>query len=457
MDEVKGVTVLEKTNVAANVADPNHKGRTRRWLLGKVPLAAAAAIGGSALLGKRASAADGGAVLAGNTTTAEHRTSVLYDGTTGFTGVVLLGNDSFYSGANALYPAAAGGFAGAGDSVGAGGVANGVYGYTDNGSGHGVVGYNSNFVAGAGSGVLGQAFSSTGAGVTGTNTLGTAVSGTSASTAASATALLGLISSASPGGFSAAVRGQNNGTGGSGIGVWGSQSGSGWGLYGTAASGVGVVASGGSGLGASLIGLRAPLNLSPAGTPGAPTTGFHAVGDVYADSRGTQWLCSAAGTPGTFAPVQTGGLGKSLFTAVITTQKSLANSDGVTWTDMDAINLVLSITPAYDCQAILSANADLWTANAGFNQDIGISVSGGAYPTAAGQPEAWKESGGFAGTFSPNAAYVETVVALVAGTTYSIKARWKTNKPGTSTIVCGAGPINGNFSPTRLTARLVVS
>src|SRR6266571_4864470 len=230
MDEVKGVTVLEKTNVAANGADPNNAGRTRRWLLGKVPLAAAAAIGGSALLGKRASAADGGAVLAGNTTTAEHRTSVLYDGATGFTGVVLLGNDSFYSGANALYPAAAGGFAGAGDSVGAGGVANGVYGYTDNGSGHGVVGYNSNFVAGAGSGVLGQAFSSTGA----------AVTGTSASTAASATALLGLISSASPGGFSAAVRGQNNGTGGSGIGVWGSQSGSGWGLYGTAASGVGV-------------------------------------------------------------------------------------------------------------------------------------------------------------------------------------------------------------------------
>jgi hypothetical protein len=217
------------------------------------------------------------------------------------------------------------------------------------------------------------------------------------------------------------------------------------------------VASGGSGLGASLTGLRAPLNLSPAAAPGAPTTGFHAVGDVYVDSRGMLWLCIATATPGTFAPVQTGGLGKSLFSAVITTQKSLANSDGVTWTDMDPANLVLIIAPAYDCQAILSANADLWTANAGFNQDIGISVSGGAYPTAVGQPEAWKESGGFAGTFSPNAAYVETVVALAAGTVYTIKAQWKTNKPGTSTIFCGAGPINSNFSPTRLTARLVVS
>ena len=41
-----------------------------------------------------------------------------------------------------------------------------------------------------------------------------------------------------------------------------------------------------------------------------------------------------------------------------------------------------------------------------FNQDIGISVIGGVYPTTAGQPEAWKESGGFAGTFSPNAAFV---------------------------------------------------
>ena len=63
---------------------------------------------------------------------------------------------------------------------------------------------------------------------------------TNPSTADNAFALHGIISSASPGAFSAAVRGQNNGTGGYGIGVWGSQDGSGWGVYGTSVSGIGV-------------------------------------------------------------------------------------------------------------------------------------------------------------------------------------------------------------------------
>jgi hypothetical protein len=63
---------------------------------------------------------------------------------------------------------------------------------------------------------------------------------TNPSTAAYAFALHGIISSASPGALSAAVRGQNNGTGALGIGVWGSQDGSGWGVYGTSVSGRGV-------------------------------------------------------------------------------------------------------------------------------------------------------------------------------------------------------------------------
>ena len=101
-------------------------------------------------------------------------------------------------------------------------MANGIYGYTDNGAGNGVVGYNSNLVSGSGAGVLGLAFGANAAGVRGTNTAGTAVSGTSSSTAGDATAIIGVISSTSPGGFSSAVRGQNNGTGGLGIGVWAS-------------------------------------------------------------------------------------------------------------------------------------------------------------------------------------------------------------------------------------------
>jgi uncharacterized protein YfaP (DUF2135 family) len=95
--------------------------------------------------------------------------------------------------------------------------------------------------------------------------------------------------------------------------------------------------------------------------------------------------------------------------------------------------------------AILSGNADLFTSRAGFNQDLGIDVNG----TIAG----WKESGGFAGTFSPNAAYVQTAVQLSAGTAYTIKLRWKTNVPAPlATIYAGAG--GGPYSPTRITAEL---
>lgn len=50
----------------------------------------------------------------------------------------------------------------------------------------------------------------------------------------SSNAIKGLIISPAAGSYSAAVRGQNLGTGFTGIGVWGSHSGSGWGIYGVA-------------------------------------------------------------------------------------------------------------------------------------------------------------------------------------------------------------------------------
>ncbi|HEY8677367.1 MAG TPA: fibronectin type III domain-containing protein [Candidatus Dormibacteraeota bacterium] len=135
------------------------------------------------------------------------------------------------------------------------------------------------------------------------------------------------------------------------------------------------------------------------------------------------------------------------FTGVSTAQYQLANSDGRTWTDLDPTNLALTITPSVDSFAILGANADLWTAAAGFNQDLGISVNGAI--------AAWKESGGFAGTFSPNAAFVQSVYTMSAGSTYNIRLQWKTNKPAPgATIVAGAGPA-APFSPTRLTVQLV--
>jgi hypothetical protein len=149
------------------------------------------------------------------------------------------------------------------------------------------------------------------------------------------------------------------------------------------------------------------------------------------------------------------------YSAVSAAQYAIRNNDGATWSDIDPANLSLRITPAVDSTALVGGNIDLWTANAGYNQDVGISVSGGTgvgstYPTVAGQPEAWKESGGFGGTFSPNAAFVQAVVPMMAGNTYTIRLQWKTNKPAVgATIYAGAGPIGADFSPSRLTAQLI--
>jgi hypothetical protein len=161
-----------------------------------------------------------------------------------------------------------------------------------------------------------------------------------------------------------------------------------------------------------------------------------------------------------FSPTQLTALflptGSAPIDKVSTSQYSLPNSDGSTWVAMDTFKFTLSFTPTNDCEAIVSGNVDLWTANAGFNQDIGVSVIDTGFPTSAGQPEAWKESGGSAGTFSPNAAYVQISVNLKGGTTYTAELLWKTNKPAAgATIFAGAGPIGGKFSPTRLTLQPV--
>src|ERR1700686_1122532 len=100
---------------------------------------------------------------------------------------------------------------------------------------------------------------------------------------------------------------------------------------------------------------------------------------------------------------------------------------------------------------MLSGNADLWTATAGYNQDLGIFVSVGG---AADQLVGWKESGGFNGTFSPNAAFVQTAFTMSAGTSYRFSLRWKTNRRASGvTIYMGAG--GGPYSPTRFTAETV--
>jgi hypothetical protein len=149
-------------------------------------------------------------------------------------------------------------------------------------------------------------------------------------------------------------------------------------------------------------------------------------------------------------------------TTTVSTQQYLStNSDGASWQDLDATKLGVIVTPATNCLALISGNADLWTTQAGFNQDLGIYVQEANATQYPGNIVAWKESGGFAGTFSPNAAFVQAVLPMSAGIIYHLKLRWKTNKSTNTsgeTIVAGAGPWPAStmqFSPTRLTVQLV--
>ena len=139
-------------------------------------------------------------------------------------------------------------------------------------------------------------------------------------------------------------------------------------------------------------------------------------------------------------------------TASSAKQYSLHDSDGSTWQDIDAAGLSVNCIPAANESVLLTANSDLFTGKTGYNQDLGVFVTdnGVSNPT----PLAWKESGGFAGTYSPNAAYVQTVYPMVSGHSYGFKLRWKTNKnaPG-ATIYAGAGPGPFPWSTTSLVAK----
>ncbi|MCX8533417.1 beta strand repeat-containing protein [Chryseobacterium luquanense] len=69
---------------------------------------------------------------------------------------------------------------------------------------------------------------------------GTSLEGINNTTTSSIASVRGIVNQTAPGGFSSAVRGINNGTAGLGVGVWGSQAGSGWGVYGVTPTGLGV-------------------------------------------------------------------------------------------------------------------------------------------------------------------------------------------------------------------------
>jgi hypothetical protein len=195
----------------------------------------------------------------------------------------------------------------------------GIYG-SQAGSGAGVHGF-----APKGKGVWGS--STTGTGVRGSSssgvgllgqhlaTSGTApgVSASTSSTAANANAFLATVAPTSPGDGSAAVRGVNNGTGSNGIGVSGSQAGSGVGVLGTAATGIGVRAvSGGDGVYALSTGSGDGVYAYSTNGRGVEASGTDAgvlgTGTV-AGVKGGGTTYGVFGTSGSYGVFGTGGIG----------------------------------------------------------------------------------------------------------------------------------------------------
>jgi hypothetical protein len=68
---------------------------------------------------------------------------------------------------------------------------------------------------------------------------------------------------------------------------------------------IGVKGTSVSGYGAVLSGGRAPLRLYPRTNPGKPTTGSHQIGELSLDKVGALFICTVAGTPGTWRKVST--------------------------------------------------------------------------------------------------------------------------------------------------------
>jgi hypothetical protein len=182
----------------------------------------------------------------------------------------------------------------------------GVYG-GNLGAGPGILGQSS--LGGAGvrgigsNGVEGESTIRDASGVYGVNTgYGFGVAGDTTS---------GANTAADIGYARAGVFGRNNGSGTGvlglsvnhdGDGVWGHGK---VGVHGSSPNGNGVLGEGGTGYGGVFKGIRAQVRLTPATRAGKPIGGTHQIGELYLDKLGALFICTGAGSPGTWRKVST--------------------------------------------------------------------------------------------------------------------------------------------------------
>jgi hypothetical protein len=79
------------------------------------------------------------------------------------------------------------------------------------------------------------------------------------------------------------------------------------------------------------------------------------------------------------------------------------------WQDVDAANLSLSFTPRWSRTAV-SGNADHPGQRPGFNQDIGVALSGASFPSVGATPRHGRRAAALR-HLQPNAAFVQAPIA----------------------------------------------
>ena len=117
------------------------------------------------------------------------------------------------------------------------------------------------------------------------------------------------------------------------------------------------------------------------------------------------------------------------------------------WTIMDNQNtpnsLATTFTAATSGPVLLTANADVFTATAGTNQDVGICLEQGTSvdrTCSNGIVEAWAENAG-ASLYKPIAALVQAEPIVSANTQYTAAVIWRAPSGGTIYAGAGTGPL----------------
>jgi hypothetical protein len=151
-----------------------------------------------------------------------------------------------------------------------------------------------------------------------------------------------------------------------------------------------VLARNSAGIGVQAHGIQAPLLLDPSTTAGPPTTGTHSKGEVFVDTNGVQWLCTATGT--------FGGSPQPTFVRVITSGVNgvSGSAPGVQVNEAGTGNaLIGNVTNASSvAAAVYGVTSGPGQGAKGYNSGTGIGVYGQINNTANGNPAVYGNTNG---------------------------------------------------------------